>query len=608
MAEDEVNIVIKATDEASKVIGGITGALGGLGKIALGGAIAGIGAIGAGLVIAIKDAADEQVVLTNMQKVIEGTGKASWISADQVEQMALALEKTTRFSHDATEAASGTLLKFTSIGKDIFPTAIQTTLDMAEAMGMDASSAAQTLGRALEVPGEGLLRLKTLGVSFTDAQQEQIKTMVAAGDTAGAQKIILDALATSYNGVAEAAGNTLSGKLTIIKHAFGSLAEDIGASLLPMLTDLVQKYLVPLIPVITKVAQNIATWLPGAISQVITWIKDNLMPVLQTFGEWFITKGWPAIQQFIGVILSQLIPGLQQLWTWIQQGVSIVLPLLTAAWDFLKEHMNIVLPILAAIAIAIILLSSPISIVIGAIVLLATAWANNWGGIRDFLTNTWNIIRTATQNFVNFISPFIQGFLTVIKEAWDTALGYIKLIVQLALDIIHGNWFKFGEDLRTLVDKIWSDIKLIFSTAWTDIKKIVSTLIEDVKNFFTKTDWGGVGRGIIDGIITGIRNAAVNLVNAAVDAARAALDAVKGFLHIKSPSQLFAEIGKNMMQGWAIGISGNAKIPAIASAGVASYITHQTSRVMNVYPTFINSNGQGVVNDLKFYAKQYGMA
>ena len=608
MAEDEVSIVIKAIDQASPVLAGITGAIQGISQAITTKALDAIGGMFEAMGNFVGEAMDEQVVLTNMQKVIEGTGKASWISASQIEQMAVSLETTTRFSHDATEAAAGVLLKFTSIGKDVFPTAMQTTLDMAEAMGMDASSAAQTLGRALEVPGEGLLRLKSLGVSFTDAQQAQIKAMVAAGDTVGAQKIILDALATSYRGVADAAGKTLSGQVTILKNTLGSLGEDIGASLLPVLSQLIKDYLIPLMPTIKAFAETLAKNLPGVIAQIVDWIKNNLMPVLMQFGDWFITIGWPAIQQFLGQVLSQLIPGLMQLVTWIQQLAVIVLPILSQAWDFLKDHMNIVLPVIAVIAAVILALTSPISLVIGAIVLFATAWANNWGGMRDFLTNTWNIIRTATQAFVNFISPFIQGFLTVINAAWNTALENIKLVVQIVLDIIHGDWYKFGEDLRTLVDKLWEDIKSVFSKAWDAIKIIVGTLIEDVKNFFTKTDWGGVGKGIIDGIIAGIKNAAVNLVNAAVDAAKAALDAVKGFLGVKSPSRVFAEIGKNMMQGWAVGITGNTRLPATASVGVASYITRQTSRVMNVYPTFINSNGQGVVNDLKFYAKQYGMA
>lgn len=540
MAENEVNIVIKAQDEASKVIGGITNVLGGLGKIAFGAALGGIAAVGTGLVLAVKDAAEEQVVLTNMQKVIEGTGKSAWISADQVESMAVAFEKTTRFSHDATIAASGVLLKFTNIGQDIFPQTIQTTLDMAEALGMDATSAAQTLGRALEVPGEGLLRLKTLGVSFTKDQQEQIKAMVEAGDTAGAQKIILDALATSYNGVAAAAGNTLSGKITILKNVFGSLAEDIGASLLPMLTDLVQKYLLPLIPVITQVAQNIATWLPGAIQQVINWIQVNLMPVLQQFGDWFITIGWPAIQQFVGVVISQLIPGLMQLWTWIQQGAAIILPLLSQAWDFLSQHMNIVLPILAVIGAVILALTSPISLVVGAIVLFATAWANNWGGIRDTLTNIWN-------NYLNPVFTAIKDFLSV--------------AIPLAINILKGFWDNI---LLPTLQAIWNFIN--------------TYIIPIFKSWYDAI--GGITGAVqtVIGWITSLTTALSNIH-------------LPDWLMPGSPTPF--EIGLRGIANAMKDLNGLTTsinmVPAMATIGNNSYTTNQNNRITNNYNIHTNA-------------------
>jgi hypothetical protein len=47
------------------------------------------------------------------------------------------------------------------------------------------------------------------------------------------------------------------------------------------------------------------------------------------------------------------------------------------------------------------------------------------------------------------------------------------------------------------------------------------------------------------------------LVNAVVEAAKAAIDAAKGVLGIESPSKVFAGIGRQMMAGWAAGITGN---------------------------------------------------
>ena len=68
--------------------------------------------------------------------------------------------------------------------------------------------------------------------------------------------------------------------------------------------------------------------------------------------------------------------------------------------------------------------------------------------------------------------------------------------------------------------------------------------------------------------------------DAATDADKAALDAAKGFLGIESPSKEFAKLGNFMMQGMAIGITGNQRLPVRAAVGAAS----ETMR--NVYNTF----------------------
>jgi phage-related minor tail protein len=63
--------------------------------------------------------------------------------------------------------------------------------DMSVALGTDASGSAIQLGKALNDPIKGVAALQKVGVSFTESQKEQIKTLVETGDTLGAQKIIL---------------------------------------------------------------------------------------------------------------------------------------------------------------------------------------------------------------------------------------------------------------------------------------------------------------------------------------------------------------------------------------------------------------------------------
>ena len=58
----------------------------------------------------------------------------------------------------------------------------------------------------------------------SEAQKDVIQSLIETGDTAAAQKIILDELETTYGGTAEAAASSS----IQIKNAFGDLKEGIG--------------------------------------------------------------------------------------------------------------------------------------------------------------------------------------------------------------------------------------------------------------------------------------------------------------------------------------------------------------------------------------------
>src|SRR4029453_3372150 len=96
--------------------------------------------------------------------------------------------------------------------------------DLSVAMGIDLTSAATMVGKALNDPITGLTSLTRVGVQFTDQQKEQIERMVEHNNLLGAQKIILGELTTEFGGSA-AAQATASDAM---KNAFGNLAEAIG--------------------------------------------------------------------------------------------------------------------------------------------------------------------------------------------------------------------------------------------------------------------------------------------------------------------------------------------------------------------------------------------
>jgi len=77
--------------------------------------------------------------------------------------------------------------------------------------------------------------LQRVGVSFTDTQKDQIKAMVEAGDTMGAQKLILAELSKEFGGSAQAAAETYDGRMAQLHNSIGDLKETIGSAFIPVL-------------------------------------------------------------------------------------------------------------------------------------------------------------------------------------------------------------------------------------------------------------------------------------------------------------------------------------------------------------------------------------
>jgi hypothetical protein len=150
----------------------------------------------------------------------------------------------------------------------------------------------------------------------------------------------------------------------------------------------------------------------------------------------------------------------------------------------------------------------------------------------------------------------VNGRLGLLSQIFSTWWTNIKLVFQAFQAAFHGDWRRFGELLRQAWDNAWRMIGTILQTAWTRIKTAVATGIQNVKDFFTQTDWGDVGRNILEGIAKGISRGLDIIKDAARDAARAALDAAKGFLGISSPSKVFAdEVGKPSAEGFGQGFA-----------------------------------------------------
>lgn len=414
------------------------------------------------------------------------------------------------------------------------------------------------------------------------------------------------ALGVTFGNVKDSIGLALIPALQAFLGPVASLAEEHG----PRLAALFEEMIVPAIELVAQglldIAHGIGALAGGDLASFLELLWNGLYQVGEALGladeqmrpflDGITELGW-AIGSFVQ---DTLIPFVQDHAEELK-GALIAIGAVLAGAAIVS----------GVLAVAIAALANPITLVIAAVGLLGAAWAGNWGGIQDktqavidwimpFIEGALEFIRGLWAEHGDAVIDTVQGLwqgaqdataaawewlqgaaraalaaiqafwrdhgatvMRVLANSWDTikavfegAFRILQALVRAVIAAFQGDWREFGVQLRVIVDTIWETIKRVFRNAFDSIRAIVGDLVRTIITKFKEIDWGAVGKSVIDGIASGIRNAAGFLADAARAAARAALDAAKGFLGIGSPSRLAAEmIGAPFVQGIEAGIA-----------------------------------------------------
>ena len=300
-----------------------------------------------------------------LQSTFDSTGAAAWTSMEALQANADALQQITTHGDEAIEEMQSVLLTFTQIKGDEFDAATKSILNMSDALGMDLQSASVMVGKALNDPVAGISAMSRAGITFSDTQKQMIKDMVEAGDTAGAQQVMLAELETQFGGTAEAMAETSSGQMKQAMNTMGDSMEEVGAIIIPIIVSITEK-----------------------IGQLATWFS-NLSPGMQK-----------AIVAFAGVVAA-IGPVMVVVGKVIQLGgmLTKVIKGVGLAMNFLAAN-PIVLIIAAIVAL------------IAAVVLII----KNWDKVKKFLLETWEKIKQVFIRFTDAIKEKWEAFWNAVKE------------------------------------------------------------------------------------------------------------------------------------------------------------------------------------------------
>jgi len=243
--------------------------------------------------VAVKGFVEQEKAIGQVNAALTSMGNVAGRTSAQLVASADAMEMRSLFDAEVIlTQVTANLLTFGNVAGREFDRAQQAAVDMATRLGTEPQSAAIMLGKALNDPIKGISALTRVGVQFTEAQKAQIAAMQEAGNTAGAQGVILAEVERQFAGAAQAAADTTPWRQAEV--AIGQAGDKIGAAILPI------------IPPVTEAIVSLATAfsnLPAPMQEgivVFTAVAVAVGPVLVALGG--LVSIAPALATAFGVI------------------------------------------------------------------------------------------------------------------------------------------------------------------------------------------------------------------------------------------------------------------------------------------------------------------
>lgn len=324
----------------------------------------------------------------------------------------------------------------------------------------------------------------------------------------------------------------------------------------------IKKALTPIV----ELVKNVFTMLQGLIAQlfelvgsILAKIIDWIAPVITIIGNFlsdvitvlgtiigYIAKLLTPLINGIGKIISTILECLQKIWNTLSDALS---PAFEAIWKVVSKIFETIGNLLQTIVDA---LSPAID-----------ALAEAFGTILDAVASIVSAVVDALAPVIQVIAEALGGIITVLAEIVGAVVDALAPAIKLIGDVL-GAIFGVIAKIVNLVCDVLKPVIDVICGALKAIGDVINNIFNGVKNLTSKAV--ETGKNIIQGIGTGIKNAATGLWNGIKNIGNNIVNGFKNFFGIHSPSKLMAdEIGEYLPAGIDEGMK-NAMPALLASA------------------------------------------
>jgi phage-related protein len=260
------------------------------------------------------------------------------------------------------------------------------------------------------------------------------------------------------------------------------------------------------------------------------------------------------------------------------QAAPAIIGLVSAAWDALTAAEY-------AAMLPYVLIIAGLAAIGVAIYELVTHWSVIWGAIKEAAAAVWQWIVDHWPLLLGvLLGPFGLA-VGIIIQYWDQ----IKEAAEDVIGAITATWDNFIGFLTGIPGRILSAVgdmgKLLYGAGKDVIQGLIDGIaallgsLPDVPGAIVKAVGDlskllyNAGRDVIQGLIDGVKSMAGAVGDAVKDAVGGLVGGAKHLLGIGSPSTLFADIGHNVMLGFAQGINVTAPAPMGAIVNAVDRMT-----------------------------------
>ncbi|QZD98138.1 tape measure protein [Microbacterium phage Blett] len=299
----------------------------------------------------------------------------------------------------------------------------------------------------------------------------------------------------------------MSGLLPVLNAVFGFLAEN------PAVLQAVALAIGVL--ALAFIGLSVATWAANAafLASPITWIILAIVALVAAI-IWLVMN-WDQVVAWITEVWSGFI-------TWIGEVIDGFIAWWNGVWEGFASWIGQVWEGFVSWIVGV--WSGFVSWLMGIVNGIVGWWNGLWAGIGAFFQGVWNGI-------VSWATGLISGFIAGWQGMWSGLIGFFS--------------------------GLWSNINNAIRSAWNGILSFFGGLPNQILSFFSGIgSWlWNAGRDLINGLLNGIKSLAGTIGNFFLGLLPDwIVGPFKAALGIHSPSRVFAEYGRNTVEGYLQGI------------------------------------------------------